>query len=150
MPISSVIGLLAALIGATATLLGAWAYIRTQHPPKGELFRAGLAVTLIMAAIFGLAVLISRATSIKINGQENIPIPGLPAPPGTTPAPVSTATPTPVPTPSASPTSTPTSTPTSVPSPVSSPPPTPTSISSPAPTSIPAPTPQPTKTGSGF
>ena len=36
MTVSSAIGLLAALIGSTATLVGAWAYLRSQRPPKRE------------------------------------------------------------------------------------------------------------------
>jgi hypothetical protein len=134
MTISSVIGLLAALIGSTATLLAAWTYIRSQHPPKGELLRATLAIIIIMSAIFGLAVVISRA-SIKINGQETIPVPGLPAPPQSVPASTPTSTPTPTPTP------TPTLVPSPQPSPVSTPTLAPTPAVTPTPTTAAGPTP---------
>src|SRR5947209_19717582 len=80
MTISSAIGLLAALIGSTATLLGAWAYFRSHHPPKREIFSAVLTITVIMVFILGLAVFISRATAIKINGKETLPLPTVPAP----------------------------------------------------------------------
>src|SRR5438067_6392215 len=80
MTISSAIGLLAALIGSTATLLGAWAYFRSQHPPKRELFQVALVITVIMVCILGVAVFISRATAIKINGKETLPLPTVPAP----------------------------------------------------------------------
>jgi hypothetical protein len=131
MTISSVIGLLAALIGSTATLLAAWTYIRSQHPPKGELFRATLAI-IIMSAIFGIAVGISRAT-IKINGQETIPVPGLPAPTQAVPAstPTSTLTPTATPTPTPSPQPSPVSTPTLTPTPAVTPTPTTTAVPTP-------------------
>lgn len=134
MPISTVIGLLAALIGSTATLLGAWVYIRSQRPSKRELFHATITVTIIMAIILGLAVLISRATTISINGQQTLPlppvsVPGFPNSGKPTPSPMLTPTPSPTQTPTLSPS--PTQTPT--------PPP------SPSPTSPPAPTPNPTQ-----
>lgn len=110
MRINDVIGLFAALVGSTTTLLGAWAYIRSKHPTKKEVLRASLAVTVIMITILGFAVAISHATTIKVNGQETIPVPaflvpGLPASGTTTPAPIPASTPT------LSPISSPTSTP---------------------------------------
>jgi len=70
MRISDVIGLLSAFIGSTATLFGAWAYIRSQHPSKGELLRAALVIIVMMAAVAGLAMGISRATTITVNGRD--------------------------------------------------------------------------------
>jgi hypothetical protein len=113
MSINNVVGLFAALIGTTATLLGAWAYIRSQHTPKKEMFRAALAITVIMICILGCAVAISHATTITVNGQDTIPVPrffGL-STPGTS-TPTLSHTPTLTPTPTSSPTSTPTLTPT--------------------------------------
>jgi hypothetical protein len=109
MSINNVVGLFAALIGTTATLLGAWAYIRSQHPPKKEMLRAALAIAVIMICILGCAVAISHATTITVNGQDTLPVPrffGLSTP--------GTSTPTLLPTPTltSSPTSTPTLTPT--------------------------------------
>src|SRR5437762_8655520 len=75
MRISDVIGLLSAFIGSTATLFGAWAYIRSQHPSKGELLRAALVIIVMMAAVAGLAMGISRATTITVNGRDSIPVP---------------------------------------------------------------------------
>jgi len=130
MRINDVISLFAALIGTTATLLGAWAYIRSKHPTKKEVFRASLAITIIMITILGFAVAISHATTIKVNGQEPIPVPaflapGLPASGTTTPAPVPASTPTFSPTHSSASTptlsSTPSSESTSTLSPTSSP-----------------------------
>jgi hypothetical protein len=94
MTINNVVGLFAALIGSTATLLGAWAYIRSQHPPRGKMIRAALAITVIMIGILGTAVIISRATTITVNGQKTIPVPYFLAP-ATTPTPSSTSLPTP-------------------------------------------------------
>src|SRR5712691_5414427 len=118
MRINDVIGLLAALIGSTATVFVAWGYIRAQHPSRRELFRITLTVTVIMVCILSFAVLISRASSIKINGQENIPIGPL-VPSGTTPAPGLTPLPSPTPSPTVtpSPSSTPTLSPTLTPLP---------------------------------
>ncbi len=106
MTISSAVGLLAALIGSTATLLGAWDYFRSQHPPKRELFRVALVIIVIMVCILGVAVFIARATAIKINGTETLPVPTVPANPGNSnpgqpagqPVAPSTVTPSPVPT----------------------------------------------------
>ena len=134
MTISSAVGLLAALIGSTATLLGAWAYFRSQHPPKRELFRVALTIIVIMACILGVAVFIARATAITINGKQTLPLPTVPAsgnPNPTQPAgqpagqpPVSsTVTPSPVPTSisTQTPSPSPTQAPSSSPSPASSP-----------------------------
>ena len=131
MTISSAIGLLAALIGSTATLLGAWAYFRSQHPPKRELFRVALVIIVIMVCILGVAVFIARATAIKINGTETLPVPTVPANPGNSnpgqpagqPVAPSTVTPSPVPTSISTPTPSlsPTLAPSSSPSPASSP-----------------------------
>ena len=130
MTISSAVGLLAALIGSTATLLGAWAYFRSQHPPKRELFRVALVIIVIMVCILGVAVFIARATAIKINGTETLPVPTVPANPGQPagqptgqPAAPSTVTPSPVPTSISTPTPSlsPTVAPSSSPSPASSP-----------------------------
>src|SRR5947209_15632411 len=74
MRISDVIGLLSAFIGSTATLFGAWAYIRSQHPSKGELLRAALVIIVMMAAVAGLAMGISRATTFTVNGRDSIPV----------------------------------------------------------------------------
>ncbi len=136
MRISDVIGLLAALFGSTATVFVAWGYIRAQRPSKRELFRVTLTVTVIMVCILSFAVLISRASSIKINGQENIPLGPL-VPSGTTPAPGLTPSPSPSPSP------------TVTPSPSSTPSPSPSSTSTPSPTLTPMPPPAatPTKTG---
>jgi hypothetical protein len=126
MTINNVVGLFAALIGSTATLLGAWAYIRSQHPPRGKMIRAALAITVIMIGILGAAVIISRATSITVNGQKTIPVPYFLAPVTTpTPTPNSTSLPTPTVVPSStqqipSPTSVPSST-QQIPSPTSIP-----------------------------
>jgi len=131
MTISSAVGLLAALIGSTATLLGAWAYFRSQHPPKRELFRVALVIIVIMVCILGVAVFIARATAIKINGTETLPVPTVPANPGNSnpgqpagqPVAPSTVTPSPVPTSISTPTPSlsPTQAPSSSPSPASSP-----------------------------
>src|SRR2546429_4375752 len=142
MAISQAIGILGSLVGTTATLLGAWAYIRSKRPPKTELLIAGLVVGVILVVILGIAVLISRETNISINGQKSVPVPvipvavpGLPGPsqPGPGPAPTSTptlsptSTPSAAPSPSTSPTAPPSVSPTSVPtSPI------PTSTSAPA------------------
>ena len=139
MPIGSVISLLAALIGVMGTLLGAWTYIRSQHPSKRELFRTLLVISIITASILGLAVLISRATTISINGQQTLPRSPTPAPTRPSmPAPgfLAPGEPTPSPklTPSLSPTLTPSPSPTLTPSP--SPALTPTSLPSPSPTSV--------------
>lgn len=127
MPISTVIGVLAALIGSTATLLAAWGYIHSKRPAKRELLGALLVIVAIMAGLVGLAVLISRITTISVNGQQTIPVPGFPPPanpvPGSTPT--STLTPTASPTSSPSPTATPILTPTPAPSPSAIPSPTP-------------------------
>ena len=134
MPLSTAIGLLAGLIGSTATLLAAWVYIRSQHPPKGELFRTALIITIIMVTILGLAVLISHASRISINGLETTPVPGVPTSvstaipvstsiPGSTPTPTPTAgqTPTVGQTPTAGQTPTVGQTPTPAPTPTSHP-----------------------------
>src|SRR3954451_13196273 len=138
MRISDVIGLLAALLGSTATVFVAWGYIRAQRPSKRELFRVTLTVTVIMVCILSFAVLISRASSIKINNQENIPLGPL-VPSGTTPAPGLTPSPSPTPSPTVipSPSSTPTSSPSSTPTP------SPSSTLTP----VPPPAATPTKTG---
>ncbi len=137
MRISDVIGLLGALIGSTATLVAAWAYIRSKNPPKGELLRAAFAITVILASILALAVIVSRATTIKINGQDTLPVPPLsvpvfPAPGGTTPTRAPTPTLAPIPSPS----------PTLAPSP--SPSPSPSSTLAPSPSSSPTLAPSPT------
>jgi hypothetical protein len=93
MRINDIVGLLAALIGSTATLLGAWGYVRSQHPPKKELFRVSLAIAIIMLSIVGIAVGISRATTITVNGQNTVPIPGFKTPYNATPAPGLPSTP---------------------------------------------------------
>ena len=129
MRISDVIGLLAALLGSTATVFVAWGYIRAQRPSKRELFRVTLTVTVIMVCILSFAVLISRASTIKINNQENIPLGPL-VPGGTTPAPGLTPSPSPSPSPTVTPS--PSSTPTSSPSSTSTPSPTLTPLPSPA------------------
>ncbi len=132
MRISDVIGLFAALIGSTATVFVAWGYIRAQHPSRRELFRITLTVTIIMVCILSFAVVISRASTIKINGQESIPVGPL-LPGGTTPAPGLTPSPSPSPSPTVTP----------------SPSPSPSSTSTPSPTLTPLPSPAatPTKTG---
>ncbi len=105
MRISDAIGLFGALIGLTATVLGAWGYIRAQRPSKRELFRLTLTIAIIMVCILSFAVLVSRATTIKINGQENIPVgPLVPGEGGSTPAPGLTPSLSPSPSPSLSPT----------------------------------------------
>ena len=126
--ISNVIGLLAALIGSTATLLTAWTYIRSHRPPKGELFRAILSIAIIMVGILAIAVFISRST-ITVNGQNTVPVPSLPAPgfgvpATTTPTATPTLSPTPTLTPSPSPSPTLTPSPTVAPSPTIAPSPT--------------------------
>jgi hypothetical protein len=124
MPISQVIGLFAGLVGTTATLLGAWAYIRSHRPPKKELLHASLIITLIMVGILGCAVVISNATSIKINGHTTVPVPNFLAPASSTSG---TTTPTSSSTPTISPTSgskdAPTPPPSSTQPPASTPPP---------------------------
>ena len=124
MRISDVIGLLAALIGSTATVFVAWGYIRAQRPSKRELFRITLTITIIMVCILSFALLISRASTIRINGQENIPF-GPVAPGRTTPSPGLTPSPSPSPSPTVSPspssTSTPSQTLTPLPSPAATP-----------------------------
>ncbi len=136
MRISDVIGLLAALLGSTATVFVAWGYIRAQHPSKRELFRITLTVTIIMVCILSFAVVISRASTIKINGQESIPVGPL-LPGGTTPAPGLTPSPSPSPTVTPSPSSTPSPSPSS------------TSTLSPTLTPLPSPAATSTKTGGG-
>ena len=131
MPISQVIGLFAGLIGTTATLVGAWAYIRSHRPPKKELLHASLVITLIMIGILGCAIVISNATSIKINGHTTVPVPSFLAPASPTSG---TTTPTSSSTPTMSPTS------------GSKEPPTPSSESTPPPQSTPASTPPPAST----
>lgn len=120
MSINNVVGLFAALIGTTATLLGAWAYIRSQHTPKKEMLRAALAITVIMICILGCAVAISHATTITVNGHDTIPIPrffGLSTPGTSTPTLTSTPTSSPTSTPTLTPTPTLTSTPILTPAP---------------------------------
>src|SRR5256885_6955688 len=100
MSISTAIGLLSALIGSAATLVAAWSYLRSHRPPKGELFRIVVSVTVIVVAILGIAVFISNFTSIQINGQKNVPVPPAFAPYHSTP----TSTSIPVVSPTAKPT----------------------------------------------
>jgi hypothetical protein len=144
MPISTVIGMLAALIGSTATLLAAWGYVHSKRPKKREVLGAVLAISVIVTALVGLAVLISQFTTISVNGQQTIPVPGFPPP--ASPVPASTSTPVLAPTltPTSALTPTPTSTftasPTSPPSPTVAPTPTP----APSPSSVPSPAPKPT------
>ena len=159
MPLGSVISLLAGLIGSIGTLLAAWVYIHSQHPSKRELFRAALVISIFTASILGLAVLISRTTTISINGQQtlprsptpapsrpSVPAPGFLAPGEPTPSPKLTPSPSPKLTPSPSSTLTPSPSPVLTPSPS----PAPTPFPSPAPTPSPSPTsmpfPKPTKT----
>ncbi len=108
MSINNVIGVIAALIGTTATLLGAWAYIRSQHTPKKDMLRAALAIAVIMIGILGCAVAISHVTTgITVNGQKTIPVPSflfLPASGTTTPTLSPSLAPTPVSTPTSFPT----------------------------------------------
>ena len=160
MPIGSVVSLLAGLIGSIGTLLAAWAYIHSQHPSKRELFRAALVISIFTASILGLAVLISRATSISINAQQTLPrsptptptLPSVPAPgflvpgeptpsPKVTPSSSPKLTPTPsstlTPTPSSTLTPSSTSAPTPFPSPALTPSPSPTSVPFPMPTKTP-------------
>ncbi len=120
MRINDVIGLLAALIGSTATLLGVWAYIRSQHPPRGKMVRVALAIMVIMVCILGTAVIISRATTIKVNGQNTLPMPFYQTPtpvPSTTPTlvPTSLSSPTPAPSPTQLPVATPVPSPVQIP-----------------------------------
>src|SRR6266700_5781588 len=124
MTISTAVGLLSALLGSAAILLAAWSYLRTHRPQKGELLRMGVAVTVIMVSILGLAIFISNFTAIQINGQKNVP--PIFAPYNSTP--VSTSTPSSLP--AAKPTQT--SSPASEPTQTSSPVPAPTQTSSPA------------------
>ncbi len=147
MPIGNVISLLAALIGLFGTLLGAWVYIRSQHLSKREIFRAALVISIITASILGLAMLISRATTISINGQQTLPRSPTPAPTRpSVPAPgfLAPGEPTPSPKLTPSPSSTLTPSPSPAPTPFPSPALTPTSLPSPSPTSMPFP--KPTKT----
>ncbi len=152
MSIGSVISLLAALIGLFGTLLAAWVYIRSQHLSKREIFRAALVISIITASILGLAVLISRATTISINGQQtlprsptpvstqpSVPAPGFLAPGEPTPSPKLTPSPSSTLTPSPSPalTPSPSSTLTPSPSPALTPSPSPTSLPFPKPTKTP-------------
>ena len=123
MTISTAISLLSALIGSVATLAAAWRYLRSHHPPKGELLRTGVTVVIIMVGIFGIALLISNFTSIQINGQRDVPLPPIFAPHSTP----SSSTPIPSSSPIAKPTTT------SSPEPASKP----TQISTPNPTSQP-------------
>jgi hypothetical protein len=136
MPISTVIGMLAALIGTTATLLAAWGYLHSKRPAKREVLGALLAIIVIMTSLVGLAVLISRLTTISVNGQQTIPVPGLPPPANSAPASTSTVPPTPTPTAAL----TPTASPTSFPSPTAPSVVTPTPA--PSPSVIPSPTPR--------
>lgn len=145
MAIKDIVSLCAALIGSTATVLAAWSYIRTNHPPRGELLRALLIITITIACILGFAVFISRATTITVNGQDTIPVhvPGFSAPhqiapthtPTPTPSPSPTVSPSPSPsvTPSLSPTVSPSSSPSTVPSPTASPSSSPSVTPSPTP-----------------
>jgi cytoskeletal protein RodZ len=135
MPISTVIGMLAAIIGTTATLLAAWGYIHSKRPAKREVLGALLVIILIMTGLLSVAVMISRLTTISVNGQQTIPVPGFP-PPGK-PVPASTSTSTRTPTPTLTPT------PTSSPSPTATPILTPTPV--PSPSAIPSPTPKLTR-----
>ncbi len=101
MRLNDIIGLFAALIGTTTTLLGAWSYVR-NHNTKKEMIRGATAVVAIMVVILGSAWLISEATTIKVNGQEKVPIPGFLAPKDgtTTPTPASNSNQSPTATPS--------------------------------------------------
>jgi hypothetical protein len=120
MTISTAVGLLSALLGSVAILLAAWGYLRAHRPPKGELLRMGVAVTVIMVSVLGLAIFISNFTAIQINGQKNVPLPPAFAPRYSTPS--STVTPSSSPT--AKPTKISSSAPTSQPTQPSSPAPT--------------------------
>lgn len=159
MSFSTAIILVGSIIGTTATVLGAWFYIRSKHPPKGEVIRAGITVFIIITGLVGIATFISFSTTIIINGQKNIPLPLSPTPrlplsptPGLsvpaitnptaalTPTPTLTAVPRrgPTPTPAPIPTATLTSTPTLTAVPTQTP--TPTATLTPTPTLMPVPT----------
>jgi hypothetical protein len=144
MHVQDVVGLCAALIGSTATLVTAWSYLRTHRPPKGELLRVLVVITVVMASILGIAVFISRQTTITVNGQSILPLHGLPAPLKVTPIPslLPSVTPSPLPSPSPSPSVTPS------PSPSPSPSVTPSPSPSPSPSVTPSPSPQPSVTPS--
>jgi hypothetical protein len=135
MSISTVIGMLAALIGTTATLFAAWGYIHSKHPTKREVLGALLAVLVIMTSLVGLAVVVSRFTTISVNGQQTLPVPGFLPPDKPVPASTPTLAGTPIPTPTPAPTPTPT--PTGTPTPALSP------TASPSPSALPSPTPKP-------
>jgi hypothetical protein len=149
MTISNAIGLLAALIGSTATLLGAWAYLRAQRLPKRELFRVASTITAIMVCILGIAVFMSQATTIKIKGQETIPLPlvptkVVPTPDSPRPAyPITSPTLTSTPKPAHTLTPTSTTLPTSALTPTVTPSPSPTSIQTSTVTPFPSPTSSP-------
>jgi hypothetical protein len=75
MPISTVIGMLAARVGTTATLFAAWGYIHSKHPTKREVLGALLTVIVIMTSLVGLAVLISRLTPTPAPSPSALPSP---------------------------------------------------------------------------
>jgi hypothetical protein len=93
MSINNVVAIMVAIFGSVPTIAKGVKFI-LDHPNKWkEIIITALIVLIICAGFVGAAVFISKATTIAINGQTNVPIPGLPA-----------ATETPIPTPSPIPT----------------------------------------------
>ncbi len=118
---SNAIGLLAAIIGLTATTHGALKYLSSSERSKKERLGAVAVVVVIMAVVIGVSAGVSYATAATPVGQQRIPVPFVPteaptsnpASPQTDPtaSPASTATPQFSPTSAAMPTSTSTAAP---------------------------------------
>jgi hypothetical protein len=122
---SNAIGLLAAIIGLTATSHGALKYLSSSERSKKERLGAVALVVVIMAVVIGVSAGVSYATASTPVGQQRIPVPFVPtAAPTANPAYPQidpTASPAVTPTPQLSPTSAATATPTAAPEPTVTP-----------------------------
>jgi hypothetical protein len=134
---SNAIGLLAAIIGLTATIHGALKYLSSSERSKKERLGAVAVVVAILAVVIGVSAGVSYATASTPVGQKTIPVPFVPTavptaptanpayPQKTDPTASPVLTPTPTPTPQLSPTSAATttsmSTPTAIPEPTVTP-----------------------------
>jgi len=125
---SNAIGLLAAIIGLTATIHGSLKYLSSSERSKKERLGAVAVVVVIMGVVIGVSAGVSYATASTPVGQQRIPVPfvptAVPTAPTANPAspqtdPTASPASTPTPTPQLSPTSA--STPTAAPEPTVTP-----------------------------
>jgi heme/copper-type cytochrome/quinol oxidase subunit 2 len=104
MSISDAITSIGTLVTISTVVVGALLYIITRkkpgQPSTKVLIIISAITTAIIVGIVGTAVFISASTTITINGQKNVSIPGFPAAteaPTATPSPTPTLSPTPTP-----------------------------------------------------